>query len=308
MQRTLLSFLPQEAFSGTGTLHIVPISYYHDYEFRRDLRSIIGSDPWCLIDYTELGLDWDVWSGVDSMVLGRNVLNFLRVANKEWLALNDLVRDNPPKVYFKRELLAREQTDWLVPVDFPCYLPLPAIETKEQFDTRPLDAFTFWGLSHPARPRLHGEIFKQAYDHGYEVLSQFGHWHGHFYDPRGRTWAAIHAPHFDRKPIEDVMHFNHRSKISVSLPGAGYSCFRDTEAPVGSIPAFWHMPLARAFPWIHGRNCIDLRPTEEWRDLYDATKRDDLYDIYISAQANIQNYQSHNYVHQHILPAIERRL
>jgi hypothetical protein len=308
VQANLLNHLPNLVPISQSDVVVVPVSWYSDYAWRHDLTGIIGSKPYVILDYVELGLEWDLWSDLDSMVIGRNVLNFPRVSGKDWVSLNDFVRDRPPVCYFKRELLNREITDWLRPADFPCPLPLPAIQTKQEFDSRPLDVFWFWGLSHPARPRLHGEIFSNAYDHGYEVMSQFGHWEGFFSCERGTTWASIHAPHFDRKPISDVMHFNHRSKISVSLPGAGYHCFRDTEAPVGAIPAFWHMPIARAFPWIHGRNCIELRPSEEWRDLYESTKRDDLYEIYVSAQANIANYTCGNYVNNHVIPSIERML
>lgn len=308
VQANLLNHLPNLVPISQSDCVLVPISFYSDYAWRHDLPGIIGNKPYALLDYTELGLEWDVLSGTDSILLGRNILNCTRLSNKDWVALNDFVRDRPPVTYFRRELLEREVSGWLRPLDFPCYLPIPEIQSKQEFDARPLDVFWFWGLSHESRPRLHGDIFSNAYRCGYEVLSRIEHWEGFFRDPRGRTWATVHSPHWDRKPISEVMHFNHRSKLSVSLPGAGVHCFRDQEAPVGSIPVYWSCGIARAFPWVDGFNSLHVMPGLEWEDLYAHAQSDGLYDIYVEAQKNIQNYTSGNYVNNHIIPSIERRL
>jgi hypothetical protein len=307
VQANLLNHLPRSNGVHDCDCVVLPFSYYEDFQWNPQVPAIIGKRRYIVIDFIELGLDWDVNSGMDSKVLGRNTLNYLRIAKQGWLGANDFIRDNPPIAYFSRELLQREVTDWLLPLDFPCYLPLPSIQTKQEFDSRPLDIFWFWGLSHESRPRLHGDIFRNAYKMGYEVLSQINHWEGFFRDPRGRTWATVHAPHWDRRPIQEIMHFNHRSKLSVSLPGAGQKCFRDSECPVGSVPAFWETGISWSFPWVDGHNCVSLRPNMEWEDLYEATQRDDLYDLYVSAQSNIENYSSPNYVHRHIIPSIQKR-
>lgn len=308
VQRTLLEHLPNHVGLHDTDVVVIPISFYQDFQFRRDLPAIIGSKRWILVDYLELGLDWEPNGVIDSHVLGRNSANFSRVSGPEWMRLDSFVRDHPPLVYFKRELLAREHSDWLQPLEFPGYLPIPTIQTKEEFHSRPVEAFLFWGLSHPSRPRLHGDIFRNAYSSGYEVISQFSHWNGYFADLRDKTWASIHAPHFDRKPISEILHFNHRSKISVSLPGAGFKCFRDTEAPNGAIPAFLESPIGHAFPWVHGENCIRLKECDEWQSLFDATLRDDLYDIYIQAQENIARYGSERYIYEYIIPSIQAKI
>lgn len=300
----LLQHLPNQTTVHHADVVIVPISYYHDFQFHPQLPAILRGKKWVLVDFLELGLDWEVDGGLDTHVLGRNSANFPRISGPEWMKLDAFVRDTPPVVYFKRELLEREQSDWLVPVDFPCYLPVPGIQTKDEFDSRPLEVLHYWGLSHEARPRLHGEIFSHAYVQGYEILSQFNHWHGFFAEPRLRTWGAIHAPHFDRKSMTDVMHFIHRSKITVSLPGAGVKCFRDSEAPCGSVPAFWACGIARSYPWEAEKNCILLEPGCEWEDLNDATKQDDLYDLYVAAQETIQKYSSPTYVRDYFVPNI----
>lgn len=292
----------------TSDLVIIPISFYGDFKFNAALPHLLKGKRWVMMDFLELGLDWDVNSGTDTHVLGRNSANFPRVSGPEWMKFDAFTRDHPPSAYFKRELLAREQTDWLIPVDFPCYVPIPWTQTKAEFETRPIEVFHFWGLSHLSRPKLHGNIFKYAYGERYEVISQFGHWNGYFADPRGRTWASVHAPHFDRKPIAEVMHFTHRSKISVSLPGAGVKCFRDSEAPCGSTPAFWDCGIARSYPWTPGENCIGLAPNAEWEHLRAAVQLEDLYEIYVAAQETIRKYDAVTYAKDYLLTRIQNCL
>lgn len=94
----------------------------------------------------------------------------------------------------------------------------------------------------------------------------------------------------------------------MSLPGAGVRCFRDFEAAAGSIPAFAHTGLGWSFPFVHGQNCIELHLQKVWEDLYEATQRDDLYEIYVASQDNTQNYLGPNYVQRHIIPSIEKRI
>jgi hypothetical protein len=306
VQANLLRHIPNQVPVSNADVVIVPISWFDNFQLNPALYQI--KVPVVVIDFLELGLDWDVNSGKDSHILGRNSANFPRTNHPHWMHLDAWVRDVAVVTYFKRELLEREVTEKIVPVDFPCYLPIPGVQTKEEFDARPLEVFHFWGLSHESRPRLHGDIFREAYHNGYEVLSQFGHWHGYFADPRGRTWASVHAPHFDRKPMTDVMHFIHRSKISVSLPGAGVKCFRDSEASCGSIPAFWNCGIARSYPWEAEKNCILLQPGIEWLDLCDVVQQDNLYDLYVAAQETIQKYSAPTYVRDYILPNIERNL
>lgn len=308
IQRTLLSHLPNQAGLSDADVLVVPVSFWEDFQFRRDLPALIGDRRWVLLDYIELGLDWNPNGVIDSHVLGRNSGNFQRVSGPEWMRLDAFCRDHKPLVYFRRELLAREHSPWLQPLEFPGYLSIPAIQSREEFDSRPLEAFHYWGLSHPSRPRLHGDIFRNAYDKGYEVISEWAHWNGFWADNRNRVWGSIHAPHFARVGIEHIQHYIHRSKITVSLPGAGVRCFRDMEAASGSIPAFAHTGVGWSFPFEHGKNCIELREGREWEDLYEATQRPDLYEIYVEAQKTAERYTGHNYVHQHIIPAIERRL
>lgn len=302
----LLNRLPNLTTVHDSNVVIVPVSWYSDYKFNKALTSI--NKPYVLVDFMELGLDWDPLSGRDGHKWGTNSADFNRLSTPRWMRLDAHCRDNPPLLTFCRELLEREQSDRLLPVSFPCVVPIPGIQTKEEFDARPLEAFLFWGLSHESRPRLHGDIFRNSYWSGYEVISQFDHWNGFFSEPRQRTWASIHAPHWDRKPMADVQHFIHRSKISISLPGAGALCFRDCEVAAGSIPAYWNSGIARSYPWEAEKNCILLTPGEEWQDLQDATQQDNLYELYVSAQENIRKYEAQTYVDNYIVPNIAKHL
>ncbi len=308
VQANLLNHLPRSNGVHDADVLVIPISFYGDYQFRRDLPSLIGSKRWIMVDFLELGLDWRFDGTIDTHVLGRNSANFPRVAGSEWMRLDCFTRDHPPLVYFKRELLAREHSDWLQPIEFPAYLPIPTLQSKEEFDSRPIEAFHFWGLSHPSRPRLHGDIFRHSYDEGYEVLSEWAHWTGFFNDPRKRVWASIHAPHFARVGIDYLQHYTQHSKLTVSLPGAGYHCFRGSEAIMGSIPVYMHSAVGWSYPFKHGENCIEIRDGKEWEDLNEAAHREDLYDIYVESQKAAEFYSSPNYVNRHIIPSIQTRL
>lgn len=306
----LINHLERTGLDGCDVA-VVPISYFSDYRFEERLPRWLSGKRWVLLDFLELGLDWNPDGSQDTHVLGRNSANFPRVSGPEWMKMDALVRDQPPIVYFKRELLERERTDWLHPIEFPSYLATPRTQSKEEFLSRPVEVLHYWGLSNPLRPELHGDIFKQAYSNGYEVISEFSHWDRFFADKRHKVWASIHAPHFARVGIEHVQHFIHRSKIGVSLPGAGYFCFRDQEVSSGSVPAYIDFPMATSYPRINKENCIKLPPDDMWWHLNEMVRplsNDLLYDIYVASQENARKYESATYVRDYVTPLIQSRL
>lgn len=288
---------------------IVPVSYREKFCFNQRLLEIKGRI--IVIDYTEFG--WE--AGTKQNVLGSGAIRtFGHLDSEQWGMLDQWAAGAPIIAHFKRELLRRDASDVLMPVEYLCRLPIPPRQSREEFTRRPMEVFSSWGLSNPVRQVLHGDIFKNAHTSGIHVVDawdQDQHFDGRTWDSKwpvdGKVWATIHCPHYNRKPMNEVMRWQHRAKLSVSLPGSGVKCFRSAEAPIGSIMALQEDDVAWTYDWVDGENCIRLARGKEFESLLDATRRD-LYDIYCRAQETIARYQPRNYVADYILPAIEARL
>lgn len=300
-----------------GSIHeadavIVPVAYRENYRFNRQLLAV--TKRIAIIDITEFG--WE--AGTKPNVLGAGVIrSFGHLDTDQWGALDQWAAGANIVAHFKRELMRKDWMDngALVPIEYLCRMPVPPRQSREEFTRRPIEVFSSWGLSNPVRQVLHGDIFRNAHTSGIHVVDawdQDNQFNGKTWDSRwpqdGKVWATIHTPHYNRKPMPEVMRWQHRAKLSVSLPGSGVKCFRSAEAPVGSIMALQEDDLAWAFDWIHGQNCIRLARGKEFESLLEATSRTDLYDIYCASQETIAQYQPAFYVANHVLPAIEDRL
>lgn len=305
IQAHLLSGFPNVSSSPHDCdVILVPISTLPDFRFNPKLRDI--RKPWVLLDYVEL--EWNYFDlGNPTLLFGKNVTE-CRWLNPHWHPLDDFVRENPPVVYFKRELLTRDETDKVAPICWPCRLEIPMLDGEDEYNARLIEVSNWWGYSNPVRPRLHGEIFQAMTTHGIGVISEFDHFHGYFINPCARTWASIFAPHYARRPITDIEWLQQRSKMSVSMPGCGVKAFRDSEACVGTLMALRDDGLARSIPWLHGENCIRLRVDHEFEDLDAATKRDHLYQLYAACQDTARKYCTKEYVSEYLMPLISDRL
>lgn len=301
----LLSGFPDRSTSPHDCdVILVPITTFSDFRFNPRLRDI--KKPWVLIDYTELEHNYfDL--GNDTMLFGKNAKD-CRWLNPHWHPFDDFVRENPPAVYFKRELLAKDATETIRPIDWPVYFESPTLHTEDEFNARPIEVFFNWGYSSPHRPRLHGEMFEAMATHGIGIISDSDQFHGYFANPCARTWAPIFAPHYDRKPSTTIQWMQERSKITVSLPGCGQKCFRHGEACWHTIMALHHDALIWSYDWKQWENCIRLRPGHEFEDLDAATKRSDLFQIYLAGNATMEKYRKPNYVENYLTPLIAARL
>ncbi len=226
------------------------------------------------------------------------------------MRLDAFVRDHKPAVYFKRELLERERSEWLQPVEFPCYLPTWPAQSKEDFDKRAIEVFMSWGLSHGCRQALHGEMFMKALENGITMISAWDQFDKFDYANHKRVWSSIHSPHITRVDISTVVHNQSRAKISLSLPGNGMRCFRDNEAPVNAVMACWSDDIARSYNWVYGENCIRLHRTQMYDELLMWTDRfsDSLHDIYLNGLETVDKYRSANYVNNYLTPIIQSAL
>lgn len=299
LRANVLNHLPLTESLADADAVIVPITYHADFIFNPGLLAL--KKPVVILDYMEMG--WD--AGDKENVLGRNALQqFGNFNSDEWTMLDRWASRHPIALTFKRELHERDLSDTMLPCEFPCGGNIPSIQTKAQFDARPLEVFSSWGLSHPSRQRLHGEIFISAHAYGINVIDGWNQ-EGRY---QRRNWATIHSPWYDRKPMDVIDGWNQQARIGISLPGAGRKCFRSAEAPCGSIMALLEDDMAWSFPWIDGINCIRLTEGEEFFDLETATRHSDLFDIYVESQHTIARYGCERYAREYILQSIEKIL
>jgi hypothetical protein len=307
LQAHLFAGFPERSSSPYNCdVVLVPVTTWQDYRFNPRLLDF--KKPYVLLDFTEMEHNYfDL--GSPTMLFGKNAKE-CRWLTPHWHHLDNFVRENPPILYLKRELLAVDESDTVKPCDWPCRLEIPAPQTEDQFNERPIDVFHCWGFSHPSRPILHAAIFHAMTTHGIGVISESDQFHEYFKSPAARTWASIFAPHYARRPITTIEWYQERSKMSVSLPGCGAKCFRMAEAPVGTIMAMMHDKLAWSYDWIDGVNCIRVSTDNEkvFTDLDAATRRPDLYQIYLASQDTVRKYQTKPYCENYILPLIEARL
>jgi hypothetical protein len=271
VQRNLLNHLPDLG------IDIVPISYFPDFKFVAP-----NTNRYVLIDFME------------SCSLSEEL--------NKWL---DWLEKNPPKLAFVREITKHQVSNFVKPIEWAAYLPFPEVQTKEQYDSRPIEVLFVWGYSNVSRPRLHGEIFSEGFaKHGIEVIDNWEDLNRLDQFKGKRVWVSIYAPYWRRKPMAEILPIMEKSKITVSLPGNGSKSFRDTEV-VGSLIARHDDGIAFSFPWTE-ENSIQLIPNMEFYGLEKATHFSDLYERYVKCDANMRKYQSQRYVNEYLVPEVQK--
>lgn len=285
-------------------LPLIPITRIDGFKFNPDLLRV---KDYVLLDYSELF--WNV-ENVDTHVFGLNTSQFPeQFPGDEWQKFEDFVHNNPPKIYFKRELLNKDKTDWLCPIDYVCWVEPPPVQSKEDYLNRPVQVFFYWGRSHEERVRLHGGIWLNSSHNGASICDNL-----YFYndflkeESNPKKWVTLNTPHYSRVDISHLLAVNGASKLSVSLFGAGKKCFRTTgESPVNSLMVMQNSETCYSYPWRHGENCLMFPQTQvdvKWLDEF--LQRDDLYEIYRSGVENTHNYKVGEYVNNYILPKINQ--
>lgn len=298
VSQQLISKLPTTDSMAQADAVLVPVSHFGNFKFNEIVQSI--NKPIIILDYLEFGWNFDFSK---QNILGRGIQNSCgHLNNEEYAKLDQWAKDHPAKLTFKRELNVRDANGKYKPADFLCYWPKQRVVSKEEFNNRPIEVFHCWGLSNPIRPRIHGEIFINAHDNGYNFVDG---WNNKLLEKR--NWVALHSPHYVRVHMSQIMEWVKRSKITLSLPGAGKKCFRHAEFE-GSIMALPYDDLAWSFPWVHLNNCIRLEEGVEIKVLLDVLKQDFLYDIYLAAQENLDKYRPERYAKEYIIPEIEKVL
>jgi hypothetical protein len=299
-----LRFLPNQVDLSQADVVVVPISRLPGYTFNPALNAV--HQPVVIVDFIEY--EWS-WNEPDTHILGRNTKSCRWLNDPAWHQLDDWAASRNIVMYFKRELLQKDVTPRIKPIEWACYLPGGHLHSKEEFNHRALEVFFTWGYSHQIRAEMHADIFRGINHNSLAVVSEFEHYDKYFASgAHWRTWMSVFTPHFARRNIHDLMRFQENAKLTVSLPGCGQKCFRSTEAPVSSIMALQEDNLAWSFDWVDGKNCIRLPKGEEFAALDRATRRDDLFEIYMGSLETIDRYRSSRYMNEYIVPLIQGAL
>lgn len=292
---------------------IVLMCGWDNYEFDKRLYDL---GEYVLCDFSELGAN--SWALDQTMLWGKNADYFRQPKNPEWQKFDDFVKQHPPNLYFKRELLNEDRVANVHPINFPCIHPKYEVQSKVEFENRPIDLFNSWGYSHELRRVFHGEVFLNAVKRNRAVIDNFSHLEQEIKDKR-KKWVSVFTPWHSRLPMDYVLNVQGASKLSISLPGAGVHCFRHAESPVNSVMVMRDDPIAYSFEWQHNINCIKFPvgkdmdsirglkgASEAIEAIETALENPDLYDIYKAGMDNCDKYRVERYCKEYLEPLIKR--
>ncbi len=293
---------------------LVPVSYFHSFRFaEEEMKRLIGR-RWVAVCFAENGWDWNQQT---SHLWGGDRITHPSFSSEEYAKFDRFYRENPPILTFQRELLAKDRTDRLLPIEYTAYLPESGCDTKKDFSERPLDAVFNWGRSSESRMLLHGMFFAQAPMFGYDVISEWSHIAKALKENISGPMkvASIHVPHFARIDVKDVQTHTRMAKIGVILNGCGVKTFRDGENCQDFLMARPKNALAWSYPW-NESNSIVLPRILTVHDAADAVKlimdalmdKDRLYELYGAACENAQNYRYDAYLRRHVMGNIAKFL
>jgi hypothetical protein len=287
----------------TSEIPIVPITRLDNFQFNEELRKC---DKWIAANYVEF--DWDFKWQHGTPVFGKNAHLYTDKFNgDEWDKFIDFANSKPPVLTLQRELLLSDVSETVVPIDYPCWHPVPPTETKEQFDNRLISATNIWGLSHEDRKRVHGEIWVKSGKHNYVVCDNISNLSPFLQNEQTKSkWVSQNTPWYSRYPMEDIMEITGMSKITLSLPGAGKKCFRMSEASINSVMYKWEDNIAYAYQWEGGKNCITSLPPYEVQSIYDALSYPNLYEIYCEGVEVCRKYFLPTYIENYINPMLNK--
>lgn len=280
---------------------ILLLSRVEDLNFNEEVLGLKGK-KFIVFDMIENG--WNV-SFSETLIVGRNTGEFFK--GEGWDRLNEFLSQNEPYLYLKRELLAKDATEKILPIEYPNWQPRYETQTKEDFNARRISVMNYWGRSHEARLMLHGEIWKHAARKGYAVCDNLYYYNNFMKEETNQNiWLTFWIPHYNRIDISQILNINGMSKLSVSLPGCGIKCFRSTgESIVNSVAIMPEDNLAYSYPFVHNFNCIKF-PIEsvdgvskEWKvceAIEEALQNPNLYEIYLESLKAAEFYSSKNYI------------
>jgi hypothetical protein len=279
---------------------ILLLSRVDELDFNEEILTLEGK-KFVVVDVIEQGWNVEI---KETLILGVNKADFMK--GEGWVRLSDFLCRNEPILYLKRELLVNGVSDKVLPLEYPNFSKPFEVETKEQFNGRPLSIFNYWGRSHEARLLQHGMFWVNAARKGYAVCDNIYYFNNFMAEEKNpNKWITFHIPHYARIDISEILNINGMSKLALSLPGCGIKCFRSTEVIANSIMVMPEDNLAYSYPFEHSKNCIRFTIesvdgiSKEWKvceAIEEALKRDDLYEIYLGSLEAAKFYQVDTYI------------
>jgi len=289
------------AFLGRiqSDIPIVLISRARTFRFNEELENLKGK-KWVLCCFLEYGWNYH-WNYGHHWGVNTNEYDFLE--GEHWERFDEFVKNNPPALTFKRELLKSDVSDVMKCIDYPCWYEAKEIQTRDQFNGRPISSFFFWGRSHEARVKLHSEIWRKSSEKGYSVCDNINYFEKFVFEEDSKKWVTMWMPHYGRVEIKEILGRQQLSKTSIALPGAGIKTFRHCESPINSVMVKYKDSLAWAFPWDE-TNCILTEEGKEIEDIEAAIQNPNLYEIYLNGIENCRKYHFTNYINNYINPIL----
>lgn len=292
---------------------ILIVTRFENYRFNTELLSM---GKYILFDFSEYGAN--DWNRKETHIWSKNTDKFkYAFPGPEWDKFDEFVAKNPPIITFKRELLKKDASENIVPIEYICWGERYQTQTKKEFIERPIEVFNYWGWSHESRRVLHGRIWEHAAKKGIYVIDNLNYLKGALSDADNkRLWITANIPHYARIDMSYIYAVMGNCKLTLSLPGAGIKCFRAAEAPTNSLMVMQEDPLSWSFPWVDGENCIKVKIGNTMADISgtsgncpeipaieEALQRTDLHRIYLEGVHNVENYRPDKYI-----PFIEKQI
>lgn len=282
---------------------ILLLSRMDEFELNEEIYELRGKS-FVVVDVIEGGWDVEI---KETLIVGQNTFDFEFTKGDGWLKLHEFLMTQNPRIYFKRELLEKDRTDLYLPIEYPNWQADYELQLREEFESRPITAYQYWGRSHEARLMLAGEFWKHAAKKGYAVCDNIWQFNLFMqYETNPIKLVTFHMPFYSRIDISELMKINAMSKLSISLYGCGRKCFRNTgESIVNSICVLPEDGLAYSMPFIDGVNCIKFPANdvtgmkEEWPVMETVDKaisgEVDLYSIYLESKKLADFYRVENF-------------
>jgi hypothetical protein len=271
---------------------IVLVSWVEDYVFNDALLELKDYVLLCMCEY---GWDKEI---TYSHIWGVNTgTGYGSYRGEEWLKFDNWVKNNPPKLMLKRELLKKDVSDKVQPIEYPTIVNEIPMQTEEEFNSRPINVFQYWGRSNEERIRIHSEIWLHGYNKGFQPCDNLYYINQYLSQESGEKWISLWIPHWARIDTNNLMQINNMSKLSLSWMGSGFKCFRTGEAPTCSIMVMHSKAKEYAWSWDWNEtNCILVEPNDEINGIEKALKRTDLYQVYKNGVENSKKYMLPSYI------------
>lgn len=281
------------------------ITYTDSWKFNRDEYESLKHKPFVIFDYTEYG--WEHTSVNHFYGYNTNEFSF-KFNNTEYLALDEAIKNANVKCYFKRELPKGASSPFnTFPAEYPCILPQEDPVSFESYNARAIAIFFNWGWSNPSRPNLHGALYSMAHELGYTIVSHRDLLAGMQSDHPGAFLVLSQfIPHYARMGMDEILHLQRSSKISVSLNGCGVKCFRNAESPINSVMAIQENSLEWTSEWNETNSIILPNKENGMIDERESIKKmisilkqpEELYQKYLAGVENNRIYQAANYANE----------